>query len=344
MTALSKYQKLEGRGLWAASRPDQRRDVVVAFGDATLVILDGKSGQVLGHWSLPAITRLNPGTVPAIYSPDGDPSETLELDDTLLIDALDTLRAALEPRLSLFQKLRRAALWGAGAVTVALAVFVVPSALVEHTASVVPMAKRTELGEAMLADLAQDGARLCTGGLGSSALAALHRRLFDGPGRLVVVDALPGDAPRVQHFPGRLLVVDKRLLDAAETPDELAGALVVAAARAATEDPLRTLLSRVGTIATFRLLTTGDLAPGALHGQAAGLLQTPLRLPPSDALVAQFQAARLSPQAFLLSTAPMDPSRDLLVPALSTIAAPDGDAAPLISDGQWVSILNLCAA
>ena len=97
MTALEKYSKLEGIGLWVGSAEDQRREVVVSFGDATLVISDSRSQQVLSHWSLPAVTRLNPGKRPALFSPDGDPEEVLELDDAWLIDALKELHAALAP-------------------------------------------------------------------------------------------------------------------------------------------------------------------------------------------------------------------------------------------------------
>lgn len=61
MTALDKYVRLESGGLWRADANAQRRDVGISFGDATLVIAD-TAGRPVAHWSLPAITRLNPGT------------------------------------------------------------------------------------------------------------------------------------------------------------------------------------------------------------------------------------------------------------------------------------------
>jgi hypothetical protein len=341
MTALKKYAKLEGMGLWAPTGPDQRREVIVSLGDATLVMMDARSSLVLSHWSLAAVERLNPGKMPAIYSPDADHGETLELDDPLLIEALETLRAALDPPPGLLARLRRAALVGAVVVTGALAVFVVPSALVEHTASVVPLAKRTELGEAMLADLSQTGARVCTSGLGTAALAALHRRLIDGPGRLVVVEGLDTPNPRVQHMPGRLYVIDARLLDGAEMPEELAGAILLAVARHATDDPLRALLHHAGSVATFRLLTSGDLPRTALRGHALALLRATPRLPNADGAIAQFQRTGLSPRAFLTATALLDPSREALRADLQALDLPLSGG--LISDGQWVSLLNLCA-
>ena len=341
MTALKKYAKLEGMGLWAPTGPDQRREVIVSLGDATLVIMDGRSSLVLSHWSLAAVERLNPGKSPAIYSPDADHAETLELDDPLLIEALETLRAALDPPPGLLARLRRAAIVGAVVVTAALAVFVVPNALAEHTASVVPLAKRTELGEAMLADLSQTGARVCTGGLGTAALAALHRRVIDGPGRLVVVDGLDTPSPRVQHMPGRLYVIDARLLDTAEAPEELAGAILLAVARHAAEDPLRPLLRHAGSVATFRLLTSGELPLESLRGHALALLRAPARGPSAEGASAQFQRAAVSPGAFVAAATALDPARDALAQSLRAVDL--AQAGPLMSDGQWVSLLNLCA-
>ena len=61
MTALKKYQRLECSGLWRETPQDQRREVLVRFGDATLVLSDPKSGEAVSHWSLPAIERINQG-------------------------------------------------------------------------------------------------------------------------------------------------------------------------------------------------------------------------------------------------------------------------------------------
>ena len=80
MTALQKYQRIEASGLWRPSPDAQRREVIVSIGEATLVITDTRD-QPLTHWSLAAIERTNPGELPALYCPDGDPDETLELSE-----------------------------------------------------------------------------------------------------------------------------------------------------------------------------------------------------------------------------------------------------------------------
>ncbi|HEX9857058.1 MAG TPA: hypothetical protein VGA75_01800, partial [Paracoccaceae bacterium] len=61
MTALKKYQKLESPGLWRDTPDAQRREVVVNFGEASLVLSDPRNDSALSHWSLPAVERLNSG-------------------------------------------------------------------------------------------------------------------------------------------------------------------------------------------------------------------------------------------------------------------------------------------
>jgi hypothetical protein len=99
MTALSQYERLEASGLWRASPDEQRREVIISLGDATLTITDMRD-IALTHWSLAALERANPGKLPAIYHPDGDPGETLELDETAteMLDAIERLRRHIDRR------------------------------------------------------------------------------------------------------------------------------------------------------------------------------------------------------------------------------------------------------
>src|SRR5690606_10694329 len=90
MTALTKYQKLECTGLWRDAPDAQRREVVVNFGEASLTMSDPRSELALSHWSLPAVERMNPGEMPALYAPGPEADETLELDDPDMIAALET--------------------------------------------------------------------------------------------------------------------------------------------------------------------------------------------------------------------------------------------------------------
>ena len=142
MTALVKYDRLESLGLWRDHPQARGKDVVVAFRDATLVLSDPKSDLALSHWSLPAVTRLNPGALPALYAPGAEADETVEIDDPNMIAALDTVHLALMRRKARPGRLRAVILTAATAGTLALGVFWLPDALVRHTASVLPEVSR----------------------------------------------------------------------------------------------------------------------------------------------------------------------------------------------------------
>ena len=88
MTALDRYVRLESDALWREAPDAQRRDVVISFGNATLVIAD-QAARPLAHWSLTALNRLNPGERPAVYAPDAEESELLEISDATMIDAIE---------------------------------------------------------------------------------------------------------------------------------------------------------------------------------------------------------------------------------------------------------------
>ncbi len=341
MTALDKYRKLEGMGLWAARAGAQRREVIVGFGDATLVISDGRSQQVLSHWSLPAVRRQNPGARPARYSPDGDADEVLELDDDWLIDALDTLQRALQPPVRLRARALRAAAAALAAAAVAALMLLGPGALQRQTAAALPDAARSRIGAAVLEQMrTAPDIETCTSAQGTAALRALARQVLAPPARVTV---LRGLAPaQLRALPGGGLVVDARVLDTAGGPAALAGALVLAQARTAGRDPLLPALAHAGLWATLRLLATGRLPDGALDGYAARLM----RAPPAPL---QLQAALDGFARVALSTGPVTDTPALMGPAPAALRdglrAGDprpGPAPALLSDGQWVALQNIC--
>ena len=120
MTALKEFDRLEATGLWRPSPETQRREVIVSLGEATLTISDTK-GTALAHWSIAATVRSNGSALPAIYHPDGDPGETLEIDgdETAMIDGIDRLAAKLPGGMAQGRpRLPRAAVWSSARIQV----------------------------------------------------------------------------------------------------------------------------------------------------------------------------------------------------------------------------------
>lgn len=338
MTALKKYDRLESPGLWRETAQARGRDVVVGFREATLVLSDPRSELALSHWSLPAVQRLNKGEMPALYAPDPDGDETLEIDDLDMIAALDTVHRALVRRRARPGRLRGAILSGATVLVLGAGLIWVPDALINHTASVLPAITRAEIGRAALADVTRLTGPPCSARLGTRAAATLAERLF-GQGQatiMVVPDALTG----ALALPGGLILIGHAIVETPPDAETVAGYALAASVMAATQDPMIPLLQHAGVPATFRLLTSGSLPAGALAGYAEDLLRRPAPLLPTEPLLARFATAGLpvSPYAYAL-----DPSGETVLGLIEADPYPTGAASPVLADSDWISLQAICA-
>ncbi|MGQ0563810.1 MAG: hypothetical protein ACT4OK_01895 [Gemmobacter sp.] len=338
MTALKKYRKLESRGLWRDLPETQKREVVVNLGDASLVLSDPRSDVALTHWSLPAIHRINPGQRPAVFSPAEDATEVLELDDADMISALETVAAAIASGRARPGRLRLAILAGLLSAVVGVAVLVMPGALVRHTAGVLPPATRDQIGGLVLTDLARLTGAPCNSPGGVQALARLALRVFGPtatPGLVVVRDGVEG----ALSLPGNRIVLSQALIAIPDGPDVAAGHALASSLRATLADPMLPLLRHAGTFATFGLLTTGRLGPGAIRGHAERLLATPKPLLPDEPLLDRFRLAEVpsSPYAYAL-----DPTGETVLSLIEADPWPNGPPRPLLTDEDWLRLQDIC--
>jgi len=338
MTALKKYQRLECPGLWRETPQDQRREVQVQFGEATLILSDPKSGVALSHWSLPAIERVNRGEEPAVFAPGADSSESLELSDPDMVGALETVRAAVKAATARPGRLRGAILGGSLLAVLGAATFWLPGALVAHTASVVPAALRAEIGQRLLDDLAQVTGAPCDNLPGLQALAALSERVF-GPIDTPILYVMPEGVETPLHLPGDLIVLPRRLFENEQGPEAVAGAALVERLRARARDPILTVLDHAGLRATFHLLTTAELPAEALRGYGEARLSAPPAVLEDAAVVAAFEAAQIPATPYALALGGQGPQ-------MARLAAADpykGLApSPLIPDGTWMALQGIC--
>jgi hypothetical protein len=340
MTALKKYQRLESSGLWRESPLDQRREVLVRLGEATLTLSDPRSGEAVSHWSLPAIERINRGSEPPVYAPGPEASESLELSDPDMIAALDTVQAAVRAAVARPGRLRALALTATALTVVGLAVLWLPGALVAHTASVVPPAQRADLGQRVLDDLVRVTGAPCDNPLGLQALAALSERVF-GPVDTPILYVLPEGVEQPLHLPGAVIILPRRLIETATGPEALAGAALVEGLRSRARDPILPLLDHAGLRATFQLLTTAALPPQAISGYGEAALRAAPVPVPEATLLAAFEAAQIPATPYALA---VDPEGKMT----GDLAARDpykGLApAPLIPDEAWVALQGLCGS
>lgn len=335
MTALAKYTRIEATGLWRASADVQRREVIVSIGDATLVVTD-LNDQALAHWSLAAVERANPGKVPALYHPDGDAGETLELpkSEAEMIEAIETLRRAIHRARPRPGRLRWLGMAVSALVVACVAVFWLPGALQDHTLTVVPEVKRQQIGAALLRRIERVSGPRCAEPGGMASLALLSLRL--DANRIAV---LPDMTRASLHLPGHMILLDRAVLEDYEEPDVAAGYIVAELARRSENDPLLRLLDVAGIWENFRLLTTGDVSPSALDSYAQHLMTTPQTDPNLSNLTAQF--AKVS-----LRSTPYARARDIT--GETTLELIEGDpmngklTEPLMSDPNWLRLQNIC--
>ena len=338
MTALRKYQRLECGGLWRETPQDQRREVLVRFGEATLVLSDPKSGTAISHWSLPAIERINKGEEPPVFAPGPDAAESLELTDPDMIAALGAVRHAVQAATARPGRLRGVLLAGAAAAVVLVAVIWLPGALVKHTASVVPPAQRADIGQRALDDLVRVTGATCNNQLGLQALATLSERVF-GPVDTPILYVLPEGLEQPVHLPGDVILLPRRLIEQANGPEAVAGAALVERLRSKARDPIVPILDYAGLGATLRLLTTADLPDSALTGYGEALMRAvPVALPDAT-LLAAFEAAQIPATPYALA---VDPEGKTTAGLASADPYKGLAPSPLIPDESWIALQGIC--
>lgn len=339
MTALTQYQRLECLGLWR-DRPDgRRRDVVVSLGDASLVISDTRSDTALTHWSLPAVERLNPGQLPALYTPGREGIETLELEDGTMIGALDKVHGVIESQKQRPGRLRQALLATGLALILGLGVFWLPGALVRHTAALVPVSKRAEIGRLVLARMVPVTGPPCAQSEGLAALGTLRDRVLGmGKGELVV---LPKGIDATARLPGQVVLIAESLIEDHDNPDIVAGFVLAEALRADLADPMVALLKAAGLRATVALLTTGDLPATALAAYADAVLAEGRRAVADAALLQRFTASGIAATPYALTVDPSGTTTAALRAGdpFATAPAP----VPVMDDSAWVTLQGICA-
>lgn len=333
MTVLAKYQRLEAEGIWRATPDAQRRDVIVAIGDATLTISSG-TGTALTHWSLPAIERLNPGARPALYRPGAGAQETLEIAEAEMIDAVEQVLRSIQRGGASPNRLRRIGTIGVVAAVMLSAALWLPGAITRYTASLVPDVARATIGAQVLAEMDRVAGAPCQAPSGLRSLEKLEKRLFkEMPQELVVFSST---LETTAHLPGQIILVSHTLVEDYETPDALAGYLLAEELRQNNVDPLARLLDFAGLRSALGLLLQGKVSKEALKRMAEGVVAG---LPPAvdaDELIDRMEQADVSPSAYGRA---LDFSGETTAAFFET---GDFGGDPVLEDGDWIALQRIC--
>lgn len=337
MTALKKYQRLESPGLWRETSASQRREVVVAFRKASLVLFDPRTETPLSHWSLPAVERRNPGELPALFSPGEDAEESVEIEDADMIAAIEKIRSVVRRRAPRPGRLRSTILGGMLLAVVSVGVIFLPETIYTHTARVLPHTTRAALGMAALTDIQRLTGAACATPKGSAALDRMSERLYGVAGPDIFV--LPEGLTHPAHLPGPIALLPAAAVLGQQTPEATAGFVLAAGLRADAVDPMVPLLRHAGFMATVRLLTSGVLPAGALAGFGEVFLATPDQPPSDESMLAAFQAAKLSstPYGFAL-----DASGETTLGLIEADPWRSGTPDPILRSEEWQALQAIC--
>jgi len=335
MTALAEYERLESTGLWRGSPEARPRDVIVSFGNATLVLSDHDETAV-AHWSLAAVTRINPRRRPAFYSPSPDGFETLEIEDDLMIRAIERVIGAVARHGPHPGRLRVTGFLSILVLIAAMAAFWLPGALIRHTASVVPEAARNQIGGRLLVQIERLSGEPCRSAPGMQALNRLRQRVAPKARRLTV---LRTGVTETLHLPGGIILLGRGLVEDRETPEALAAYVAAEVLRSESRDPLERLLRTAGPIATFRLLVSGQVADETLDAHATYLLTEPPDPVDRERVDARFADLGIAAAPYLDSLNAQGEDAVLLT---GTDQPDDTPRELVLSDSDWIGLRNIC--
>lgn len=333
MTVLAEYQRLESEGIWRASPEAQRRDVIVSIGKATLTI-NAPNGNALTHWSLPAVVRLNPGERPAIFGPDVDPMETLEIADTEMVDAIERVLGALRSKSLGSRWLGNSSRILVVLATLAALAFWLPGAITAYTARLVPDIAQAQIGEKLLIETERVTGAPCATPAGSKALETLSQRLFaDGGTNLVV---MPSTLKTTAHVPGGTILLSHTLVEDYETPEVVAGYALAEHLRARSGNTLGELLEASPFRASLALLSTGHLRDIDLQRMAEWLVvKTPGNVPQAEHILAM--------RNLDIATAPYGYALDISGEKSAAYLAQAQSPTPILSDTDWIALQSICS-
>ncbi len=334
MTVLKEYQRLEAEAVWRASPEAQRRDVIVSIGKATITI-GAPNGTALTHWSLPAMVRLNPGELPAIFGPEAAATETLEMADPEMVDGIERVLAAIGGRKAARSWAGRATRLAVLAAAVIGLVYWLPGAVSAYTASLVPPEMRSEIGADLLAETERVAGAPCSTPGGERALAQLSAALF--PDLDMRLKVLPTTLAETAHLPDGTILISHTLVEDFETPDVVAGFLLAEHLRASSHDPLARLLEASPFRASLALLSTGHLRKTDLERMAEGLVVRPGAAVRQDDLLDAMNARGIDAKPYALA-------QDISGQATATLVSGAVDAPlPVLDDTDWIALQSICS-
>ena len=341
VTALNQYDQLESLELWREAPDAQRREVVVSLGRTALLVKDFND-NVLAHWDLYAINRLNPNRFPAVYSPGAIESETIEIIDPHMIEAINVFHSASHnpvkvPRIG--QKLMFLCVVAVIATGAYLGMTLLPNALEEQAIQVTPKFRIQAIDETLLAEIATISGPECDLQATTDVLARLMNAIaLDDSVKVSFVEL--GERRSV-HLPGGQILLDYSLLDPDGDPELAASFILMEFAAGRDRHLFRDLIRFAGTWHTMAFLLGRDIPAGVLEDFVPLVLAQEPSPQSLEHLLALFSNAMLSSYPLAEAIGLESPLGEALAEAEETGAQGSGNG-PIVDMADWDSLRKSC--
>lgn len=305
---------------------------------------------------------IRPRSTDAVLTSRHSRSASLFVDDTLLLARLLQHAAHLKLRSERWRTVQPGLAVGAMALACYASIWAFDLSPTKGIARTMPDKARITLGDSVIRTMPAQG--LCNGADGRVALAKLTRRLMpNGPIAAENITVLDWAMLNAFAVPGNRIVLTRRLIEQAQSPDEIAAIIGHEAGHSIELHPEASLVRSVGFWALVQMVFTGT--PGAIGNIGVVLAQlgyTRSAEREADAHALKLlQEARISPKGMaaffrrmdqraptkkdagtggvsdILSSHPSNPER------ISKIdAQPFYETTPALSDEDWRALKTIC--
>ena len=335
MTALKGYDRLECTGLWRSGPAAQRREVVISFGEATIVLTDMQN-RALAHWSLAAVDVQKHAGDKATLRPGADSEESLQIADRAMLEALLKVQKAIDRSRPHPGRLRLILAVSSVMIVSVVAILWGPQAVISYASKVLPEVKRIQLGDALALRIGQLAGPYCSSPEGSRTAEKLVARL-NTHARLSL-SVLPGQRSRPIALPGGKVVLFENMVTTSDDPAVTAGHVLFALAASQNNDPVRLYLEQAGPLISLGLIASNDLSEAQIDQLAKIALSQPAIPVPRTALSNLFAKAEISVSPFAQTLSGAE-AQDLT----AQDPFPTGSPYPVLADGAWLGLQAICS-
>lgn len=338
-------------------------------GDVLQIAVEG--GKVL-YWGAKDLRELQDqaGSGGIVLSHSEFPSARLVISDKGAADMIRKVGVNLGRQDRAPGTWRKVMGWGGAAVgSVVLLIFVIIPALSDTMAGLIPAEQEAALGRGTLRQIenllgADEDGLACSTTAGDAALAKMTRRVLGDldPGYDLNVQVFDNSMVNAFAVPGGNIVLFQGLIDASDTPEEVAAVLAHEIGHVVKRDPTRLALRSAGSVGILGLML-GDFAGGALMLILAERLIAASYSQEAEAAADRFafdrmRAAGLPVEPFavffeklqaehgstpsLLSHLASHPDLAARAAAARDAAQDIGDFTPVLSPSEWDALKTIC--